>query len=103
MYVCLSIQPFKIRTRYIFTTKMQMLIRMAAGGRHFNEICKILFLLQKLFLAKSRAYFLLLVMDGRHKVVFSIMLIHFGFLKLKERMRVESCEQAGRGLALRGA
>lgn len=76
---------------------------MAAGGRHFNEICKILFLSQKLFLAKSRAYFLLLVMDGRRKVVYSIMLIHFGFLKSKERVRVESCEQAGRGLAVRGA
>lgn len=51
---------------------------------------------RKLFLAKSRAYFLLLIMDGRPKVVYPIILLHLGFQKPKERAHVESLE-AGRG------
>lgn len=59
---------------------------------------KFYFFHKKLILAKSTACFLLLIIYGRHTIVYSIILVFFGFLKLKEKERVECLEAAGGGV-----
>lgn len=71
---------------------------MVAEGGILMKTVKFYSFHRTLFLVKSRARFLLLIMDGRHMVVYSINSIHFGFLIEREE-KSQSCEACRERLA----